>query len=553
MFNHLNQLIIAYNKTRNKQDSIEKLKSILRYKQDIENKYSDKYVSKCSDFSNEIQVKLFLSIKKEFETLGIPSLYGILDKGSPKTNSFSEILANMEPEKVNKLIVILSKGRRFSKEELAQLYAPENNKDFESFLQNNSISFLGGGNSKNFKITPNDNSTPYVLKVENRMGMPKAPVVKLRDQSLKDNLTPILAERQGTTNEMTRTILITEFCAGGDLMAQNTLKKKKHIESAVKLYDQMLSCLIGIGNDGCAFPDMKNTNWLVDEHDKLMLADTKSLVFCDENDHINYNEIIIDTGGSFVRTQYMNPPEFYKMRDKLFSSDNVHAFMFGKNLYQYLTKCGNEVLGYIMDSSYIKFEDKIFKTNPGKLLESLIKDLIKEKPNDRISLQSAKSKINEINTLIKQEELEFSKLKTELKNTINKYTNTFTLWRKDPKRVEHATELLRNIEDSTTEKELLKFITKARRDIIYKDIDNVGKGKALHRSGSSRYYKTLNQLEEKVDEYKNKHNGQSEDTKNKSEKKHTEAFRQAKGDLKTIKESGFKKAVEGEIDRSFKK
>lgn len=86
----INQLIQIYNETQSDDGSIEVLKNILRHKQFIENKYSDKHVSICPEFSTEIHTKLFSKIKAEFAKYNISSLYGIFDSSPPSQNEFQK-------------------------------------------------------------------------------------------------------------------------------------------------------------------------------------------------------------------------------------------------------------------------------------------------------------------------------------------------------------------------------------------------------------------------------------------------------------------------------
>lgn len=151
---NINQLIQVYNEARSEEASIDALKQVLRYKQFIENKYSDKFVSMCPEFSIEIHTKLFSKLKAEFAKYNIFSLYGMFDTSTPTKNEFAKILADMEPEKVNRLIDMLARGEFFDINKLRTLYAPLENPKFDHFIKNTDISFLGGANSKNFKLVP---------------------------------------------------------------------------------------------------------------------------------------------------------------------------------------------------------------------------------------------------------------------------------------------------------------------------------------------------------------------------------------------------------------
>ena len=167
------------------------------------------------------------------------------------------------------------------------------------------------------------------------------------------------------------------------------------MKSALHIYDQMLNCLIDISKDGCAFPDMKNTNWLVDTNGKLLLNDTKSLVFCEANGMIDYTNITRTTSDSFIFSPNISPPEFYdKLAQKIpISAEKMHAYIFGKNLYQYLTQRQTYDFKDEDEGEKLNFNYPIFETREGQVLKSLICGLVREDPNNRISLKEAQNKL----------------------------------------------------------------------------------------------------------------------------------------------------------------
>ncbi|WP_258956527.1 hypothetical protein [Legionella sainthelensi] len=419
---NINQLIQAYNEARCEEASIDALKYVLRYKQFIENKYSDKFVSMCPEFSIEIHTKLFSKLKAEFAKYSIFSLYGMFDASTPTKNEFAEILADMEPEKVNRLIDILSRGEFFDINKLITLYAPLENPKFDHFIKNTDISFLGGANSKNFKLFPKNGNPPYVLKIENRMGIPKQPIINLmRESSVKDTFIPEEVTRTGTLSisryRETRTLSVIPFYPHGNLI----IHSKKHgsddkmrIKSALHMYQQMLSILIRLGQEGYVFPDMKNTNWLVGENGELAISDNKSLVPCIDG------KISKIMANSLLRTSYLSPPEIITIlinpKKNYISVDKMHAHMLGKNLYQYVTECGEEKLYQITEASQYDFIYPIFQTNEGTELQKLIEKLVQDEPEARPSLKEIEVQLHRIESLVQQKEellRIINKLKTE--------------------------------------------------------------------------------------------------------------------------------------------
>jgi hypothetical protein len=414
----LNLLIEDYNNTRGKTQQIKTLQEIYKKHQAIENKYSGKHVTACPDYREELHSKLFNEMQHQFSSAGIVSMKDVLkiDPASLKPHSneseslgaFSEILSNMSPEKVSSLLSLLIQGPLFWSGELSFLYKTSEPgfKEFQKFLNTNTIEFLGGTNSQNFKITPNDGSPHYVLKVDNRMGMPKSAEAHLRTHSLQETFTPVAAERQSCAvnidgQTVTRAILVTEFCSGGDIQSHGKKHKAdseaQKIAAAVTIYGQMGRILEGIRKDGCSFPDMKNSNWLIDEHNVVRLADTKSFLFTDAKGNIDYFKNQKDWYG-FLSTSHMNPPEFTSFWIP-FSADKMHSFMLGKNLYQYLSNCNDMYLKEKNDAFVLDFSNTIFHGAQGQMFKALIDDLVKSEPSARISVDAALKRLEKITTL----------------------------------------------------------------------------------------------------------------------------------------------------------
>lgn len=464
----LNVLIDIYNKST-PGERIDSLKAIFDQKLLIENKYSDRSVSQCPSYVAEIQDKLFLSIQQEFAINGLQMDDATIQPEA--TNSFSKLLVKMEPEKVNQLIAILSAGAAFDRNALASLYPNGSNAEFDEFLMNNGITYLGGSNSKNFKISPYDGSKPYVLKVENRMGSCKLPVVHLRKGALQDTLTTVMAERPGTIQQkegvITRTLLTTELCSGGDLMAHSKkqgLNSTLRSEKAINIYSQMNDVLLAISDAGCAFPDMKNANWLIDEHDKVLLADTKAFVFSD-NGLLDFTTLK-KNGSALLSTQYINPPEFRKelYEGRSISVDKMQAFMLGKNLYEYVSQCDALDLYGKNDASQLKFNQIIFKTDKGKALKSLIEDLVKEDPANRISLEDARLRLSHIEQMAETNPIQHEELKQNNLNTLE-LIRRYNFGEKDVK----MNEFIQQKEDlimKTNDPSLLREIQKDLQNIL---------------------------------------------------------------------------------------
>ena len=194
----LNRLIKVYNDTRDKEGKIRALQGVYHYAKTVDSKYQAAYMSFSAGYRATIHQTLYSNVKKEFAKQGIVSLHKVLEinPASPpitpvNKDSFAEIIANMSPEKTSRLLTILAEGAQFDLTDFKRLYSrgEEGYETFQSFLKKHSIQFLGGGNSKNFRITSLADGSEIVLKVDNRLNMPKKVEAHLREHSLKATLT----------------------------------------------------------------------------------------------------------------------------------------------------------------------------------------------------------------------------------------------------------------------------------------------------------------------------------------------------------------------------
>ncbi len=333
---------------------------------------------------------LFNEIKYQLASLGRPSLRQPHERASP----LAEIISNMAPDKADALLAILVKGNNPNlATELGGLYGRDDKSDeakrFHNFLSTHQMTYLGGGNSKNFKVTNTRDSSESVLKVDCRLDMPRNVEAHLRG-ALREGFTPIDAERLVTCNDsagkpMTRTLLVTDYCPGGSLIDERAQlhNAEKIADTLCDRFAQMAETMLSIQQAGCMFPDAKATNWLVDEHGKLRLADTKSFLFTDRNGNYSARGPGNERAG-FLSTKAFNPPEFSSGSKR--NADHVHAFILGKNLHYYATgKHSNKKT----DGHEFDYSDPVFSTVKGREIKTLIEALVKPKPAERMPVKDA--------------------------------------------------------------------------------------------------------------------------------------------------------------------
>ena len=396
--------IEEYNKESERNNKLKILYEVNALRKELEDTYSQDF--DLPAFKTQIQDKLFKECRTQFAAFDLsmhdkaliandPSLPNPLP--TPVIDPFANMLANMQPEEVQQLFKALTSHRRTIA--LLDVFKPRN-PEYQRIINGYSLSPLGGRNSTNFTLT--QSVPPFsscVLKIDNRLGGAREMDTHLRKTPIAKYLTPIEATRSVTiAGDGTRSLLMTSLCPGG---TPNDLSKRagadsERIDSALDIYKQMSTVFLELEQEGCLFPDAKNSNWLLDEHGKLVIADTKSLLFSKGKHYdktYEKNRWIYGSEAGIIHTKKYSSPE---MRNPVFNVDKMNSYILGKNLFQYLTQCNDDEL---LDAPNFKFDRDIFKPSKGKALQELIEKMIKTSPNKRISIADALIELHNISNI----------------------------------------------------------------------------------------------------------------------------------------------------------
>lgn len=396
--NAINEAITAFNEATTaeaKRFALQKMQTSLN---NIDIHTSPNILANAEGFHN-VKKTLFPQIKAAYAETGVDTLL----QARKTDSSVARIISDMPTDKADNLMEILHKGSTPSLiAELTSLYPPDDPsqeaEQWRQFLEENSIDYLGGGNSQNFKVT-NQNQSIKVLKVDNRLGTTRSAEQHLRE-TLGDIFTPIDADRQvrgcdpnGTM--ISRTLLVTDFCTSGSLDAYSSkigegmIGLRRKIEKFThtnKMIIQMAQIFTDIQKANCCFTDAKWDNWLVGSDGKLRLADTKSFMFTQDG---RYSPDLPGNSGPVLKTSGFIPNEMIEPETN-FDAEKVHAYILGCNLYKCL---GGSGLITDPKSAFIG----IFTDKPlGLEYQQLIVGLTKENPEDRMSLQDAQVKLMEL-------------------------------------------------------------------------------------------------------------------------------------------------------------
>ncbi len=375
----LNFLIHACNAEKDKAKKLELLQEIAIFVEQTNNKAPGNLAQHCPSFHEQLNVRLYSELRQERALL----------QEIPPSDLPPDVLANMSPEDLKSLAIALEK------EDSAKINLCFGGRGYI-------LRRLGGINSKNYGLKVRGVSGEYVLKLDGRLGFPRHVEVYLRARGFSGIFAPVYANRPVTypdvSHMQTKHVMMTKLYGGGDLETHAQKPApfydvfgSQHVNCAIDIYTQMAEILGAMQANGCIFPDMKNSNWLIDEAGNLKISDTKSLLFTDSQGKLDKTDAEQSNWncGRVANTTYMNPPELWGNKP---SADKLHAYMLGKNLYQYLVRCSWRAL----NTPQLNFNLPVFQGPRGEALKVLIQDLLNRDPKARPSITDARDRLKKI-------------------------------------------------------------------------------------------------------------------------------------------------------------
>ena len=309
--------------------------------------------------------------------------------------TLSEFILSLPPKEVEPLVnILMENDRQLLITKLERFYplGHPRKEALDVFLEGHSIEILSSFNSKNIKITDLETDESELLKLECWGVYGNKVEMHLRNQpNLVGVFSPIFAEQPVSyfhslrQKQVAGRLTVTEFFKGGDLASYSKRfdnNDDARAEAAALVYTQMADVLIKVKAAGCAFIDMKNSNWLIGAEGHLRISDGKSFV-----PHNQGGEITPDI--VCMKTDYLCAPEqFIVPRPHNISTDKIHVYLLAKNLYCFLTRDRMALLyerGKLKeDASEFDFSLPIFHTPLGAAYKKLIEMTMKKEPSDRL-------------------------------------------------------------------------------------------------------------------------------------------------------------------------
>jgi dsDNA-binding SOS-regulon protein len=386
----LNLLISDYNTSTVNRDQA--LIAIETAKKTIEEQYPNFCISACIDYMDNIQTTLSNQLQAGFAACGVQRTY---------PNALVHFISTASSEHLTQLIRCLDKLN--SKGSMGMRLP--NILDGYQFVK------LKSGNNQNYIATDTVTSEQYIIKIENRMGMPRA-LASALEQKTGHIIAPYtsrpLSYNNNARQEMriTRNLQVLPYTPYGDLENFRRIINDTPDDVycfALHLYSQMALIFLDLQQHGAAFTDAKNMNWLVfadADGFSIKIADSKALepidattLLCDKKQA--HNEWYSGYVG-LLTTPALHPKEINKRQ---FNADALHVFLLGKNLYHFLR---GVPLSYFKDHETIApygFHAPIFAKPLGQYFAILIQQMTNHDPRQRMTLQQVKRELDELTEL----------------------------------------------------------------------------------------------------------------------------------------------------------
>ena len=269
---------------------------------------------------------------------------------------------------------------------------------FREYCKQHTIECLGGGNSLSFKMTNTKTKGEHVFKLERVMGTPGISA----DNELNDVSCVAKTYASGTSTIRDRRtpwkVLVMDFVNGEPLNSRfenNILDNNERYARCAEDIQNMAKAYLKLQEKKVYFPDGKAGNWMIGEDGQLIIGDTKSLVSLDKIVQQSLPNVGV------VLTLGYCPKECLQEIPKTISIESVeksHAFTLGANLYYYLTASGQHGVYEEPPETFVgwPFENEIFKSPIGQQYKTLIEQLTKLNPTERMNLTDAQKNLESI-------------------------------------------------------------------------------------------------------------------------------------------------------------
>ena len=345
----LNLLISEYNATSDRTEQIAKLKQLDISRQRLDDTYPDQELSHFPDYHTAIYTALQEALYQQRSLLHLGSNYQKIAIFEPDLGQeLSDVLDGLSTEEVGQIMQVLAQGKGKAKsihQKLTQI-APMN-LAYQTFLIQNDVDFVKGGNSKNCAFVNRQHQTRILLKLENRLNSPKKEERELRnllnEQTPDDNfLVREWSDRRAAytdpkTNKVIIRRLIVMDCSPGrtisDLPLETDVPAQQNLAIDTALAQIMIYKKMHLL--GKTWTDGKGDNLLLhrDPQTQKMvaeIADCKAIYPCDAANGT------ADFQAPVVITPRWSAPELLAHKPGVIHTGKAAVYTIGRNLFESL-------------------------------------------------------------------------------------------------------------------------------------------------------------------------------------------------------------------------
>lgn len=326
------------------------------------------------------------------------------------TNQFSRKFITQSPDKIRTightctpLIESLIAGNNDAQQETIRNLSRSTE---QQLLNGFNVTFLGGGNNRNWRAENPETGAQFVIRVE-KADDPNTDysiVNEIKnDETIKNNLAQDyfyyparLLGQDKRFGDRDINVAISEFCPNGDLFNHLLRKIERNpgqehslrSSDTLDAIEQVAKIASDFNQRNLGYMDIKATNFLKRSTGEVITADVKSVVRTEEDNRVRLSDI----------STTISPPEYYHGKESSVNANSYMAYQIGLMAYDLMVSTrehnAQEDLFALLNNRSsldnnlpLNFDLPVFNTPAGKEIKVFIQTMLEPKPESRLSLE----------------------------------------------------------------------------------------------------------------------------------------------------------------------